>query len=198
MADAPTDTPAGPTSEAGGSGPGGSAEDRRFRLGRDVLTVDSPTDLPRTRRPAAAEPFGEDGEGESSGVDGDIMGPSLRIFTAEEPTRRPAWRQRLIDAERGFSHSFRSESTLTAYCCAFGAALLMAGVLRISAMEGAVLLIAFSQAMFVEFGRIAVREMTTADSKPHRVMATASVMAVACGLCVAALTLGRRLIEAWG
>lgn len=215
MADAPTDerTDAATDTPAAGS-------PRAFRLGRDVLTVDSPTDLPMTR---SVRPLGEAGGGEANGGEangggsggGEITddgrpgnlategpakpgGPSLRLFDGEEPPRRPAWRQRLVDAERGFSHSFRSESTLTAYFCAAGAGLLMAGVLRVTAIEGAVLLVAFTQAVFVELGRIAVREMTTREAKAHRVMATASVMAAVTGLGVAALTLGRRLLEAWG
>ena len=209
MADRPTDTePRGESrpgvgpADAGLGGTGRPEMDvstRPFRLGRDVLTVDSPTDFPPTR---GAGRMGDGSEDEFAGdglSDDDFeAGPSLRLFDADDAPRRPAWRQRLVDAERGFSHSFRSESTLTAYFCAAGAGLLMAGVLRVTAIEGAVLLVAFTQAVFVELGRIAVREMTTREAKAHRVMATASVMAAVTGLAVAALTLGRRLLEAWG
>ena len=167
-------------------------EPRAFRLGRDVLTVDSPTDFP-TR--AAEGPSVMSGFADDRGP----ARPQLRLFeeAAEPPARRPAWRQRLIDAERGFSHSFRSESTLTAYLVAGGAAMLAAGVLRAGAVEVSLLVVALGQAVFVELGRIAVREMTDPDGKPHRVMATASVLAAASAFTAAALTLGGKLVGAW-
>ena len=164
--------------------------DRRGPRGvidRPVLTVDSPTDARRATLPPA-ELGSEYEEADDR--------PVLRVYS-EDPPRRAAWRRRLIDAERGFAHSVRSESTLTAYLCAAGACLLAAGVLRVTAIEGAVLTLAFVVAVAVELGRIAVREMTDDPAdKPHSVMATGSVLAAFAGLAVAAMVLGGKLIAA--
>ncbi|MCA8997339.1 MAG: diacylglycerol kinase [Planctomycetaceae bacterium] len=66
------------------------------------------------------------------------------------PIRRPAWRQRLVDAETGFRVGIRADSTLFVFFFVAVIAVLFAAVLQLSAMEWAVLILALGVGLSAE------------------------------------------------
>lgn len=95
---------------------------------------------------------------------------------SERRTRRPPWRQRLVEAERGFSHSLRADSTL--YLHLFLDSLLLAtcGVLGLSATHWIIvtmgLTIMLSSEMFAQGLRLTASQL--ADRVRQQVISMAA------------------------
>ncbi|WP_437205821.1 diacylglycerol kinase [Planctomicrobium sp. SH664] len=71
------------------------------------------------------------------------------LHTATPPRRSP-WRQRLIDAERGFRIGLRADSTLFGYFFYTGIALLMATVVGLERLEWAILILCLGMSFAIE------------------------------------------------
>lgn len=110
-----------------------------------------------------------------------------------KPHGRAAWRQRLIEAERGLSHAIRSESTLLGYVVAIAVTSLAAGVLQVPVLQLLAIGFLAIQAVLVELIRIAIREMTHPTHKAAHVAAAASIMAASIAIGASTVILGMRL-----
>lgn len=74
--------------------------------------------------------------------------------------RRPAWRQRLIDAERGFSLSFRADSTLFVHAFLVCIIVAAGSVLQISLIEWTMIILALSLVVAAEMFNLVLRTLT--------------------------------------
>lgn len=103
--------------------------------------------------------------------------------------RRSRWRQRLVDAEQGFRFGLRCESTL--YATAFAVLLIGAAavIMRVSAVEAGLLIVALTQSVACTFMRLIVKEVLGFDTTAHRLAAAAAVASALGGLIVAGLVL---------
>jgi len=120
--------------------------------------------------------------------------------------RRPVWRQRLVDAERGISHSLRSDSTLYVYFFVSCVIITAGGVLGISLTQWTIVVLALSVVATAEIFNLVLRDiwrsighqLDKGTSKTIR-MATAGVYVTILGACVAiSLIFGQRLAAIWG
>ncbi len=64
--------------------------------------------------------------------------------------RRPFWRQRIVDAERGFVFGFRGDSTLFAHFFAIALVIALGVMTGLAALEWAVIVISIATAMAAE------------------------------------------------
>lgn len=121
-------------------------------------------------------------------------------------SRRPIWRQRLVDAERGISHSLRSDSTLFVYFFVSCIIVTAGGVLGISLTEWTIVVLALSVVASAEIFNLVLRaiwrnighQLDSDTGKTIR-MATAGVYVTILGACVAiSLIFGQRLAAIWG
>jgi diacylglycerol kinase len=118
--------------------------------------------------------------------------------------RRPAWRRRFVDLERGLARGFRASAAITIhfFCGLIG---LMAGlVLGLSAWDWAVLLMCFSMSLGSELMHHAVTLLCRSTMHgrdearhAHSVSAAAATL-IMCGSILAALVLlGARALAVW-
>ena len=107
---------------------------------------------------------------------------------------RPRWRQRLVDAEQGFRFGLRCESTLYATAFAVLAIGMAAILMRVSAVEASILIVALTQSVACTFMRLIVKEELGADTTAHRLAAAAAVASALGGLVVAGLLLGPKMM----
>lgn len=117
------------------------------------------------------------------------------ILANDEAQDRAVWRQRLVDAERGFTHAIRSESTLIGYTVIFGVASLAAGVLAVPGSQLLMLGFVFVQAVVIELVRIAVRELSQGQTKAEHVATAASLITATLAVTTAAVILCHRLLD---
>lgn len=113
----------------------------------------------------------------------------------DEAQDRAVWRQRLVDAERGFTHAIRSESTLIGYTVIFGVASLAAGVLAVPGSQLLMLGFVFVQAVVIELVRIAVRELSQGQTKAEHIATAASLITASLAVTTAAVILCHRLLD---
>ncbi len=75
--------------------------------------------------------------------------------------RRSPWRQRWVDTERGWTHSFRSESTFFVHFFIASLVACSAFVVGVTAFEWAVLILCFSLVMSAEMIQCALRRIAS-------------------------------------
>ena len=141
-----------------------------------------------------------------TGMQREKMTEASRHADPAHIARRPVWRQRLVQAERGFVGSFRSDSAL--FVQFFGAsAVLAAGfVFGLGMLQWALVLACLTLALTAEMFHQAFRALLHMEGEPlplpaQRVqsMATASAMVATSGAAlVIALVLGQRLVQLCG
>ena len=128
----------------------------------------------------------------------DLLPPS--ILAAK---RRPAWRQRLVEAERGFAQGFRGDSTLFVHFFA-GSIVVVAGlVLGLSTVQWALIVLSSAVVIAAEMFHKALLGVTAAmdeslarTAAATRRMATAAVFVTMLGTAIIlALTFGQRVAE---
>lgn len=119
---------------------------------------------------------------------------------------RSAWRQRLVDAERGISLSFRSESALFVHFFV-GCIIVAAGiVLKIAFLQWALIVLCLTLVVAAELFHLVLKSAWTTmghhfDESMRRSikMATAGVVVMICGCTtVVLMILGQRLLVAFG
>ena len=126
--------------------------------------------------------------------------------TAKKAARRPVWRQRLVDAERGISHSLRSDSTFFVYFFVSCIVVTTGAILGISLTEWTIIVLALTVVASAEIFNLVLRDIcrnlgNPLDSGPGKSMriATAGVYVTILGACVTiALIFGQRLTAIWG
>lgn len=134
-------------------------------------------------------------------------GPMPRKLTPEEREephpRRAAWRQRLVEAERGFSHSLRADSAL--YLHLFVDSLLLATcfVLGLSATHWIVVTLAISVMLSSEMSAQALQLVASQLSERVRTQvvsmaAAARLLAILGSTSAIAMVLWLRLRELFG
>ena len=120
--------------------------------------------------------------------------------------RRPAWRQRLVEAERGFAQGFRTDSTLFVHFFA-GSIVVAAGlILGLTMLQWALIVLSSSVVIAAEmFHKALLGFMSAMDESvaraaaPSRRMATAAVFVTMLGTAIIlALTFGQRIAELAG
>lgn len=125
--------------------------------------------------------------------------------TAASPSRkRTAWRQRLVDAERGFTYGMRSDGTLFVYLFLNSIVLLFGLVLQIGHLQWLVVLLTVAFVLAFELMHQAIRHLVTTLRQIHpskawdRVLhlATAAVVLAFCsGSVVVTLIYWQRIRE---
>lgn len=127
----------------------------------------------------------------------------LRVVSEDSSTdrkprdMRPQWRQRLVEAEHGFAHAFRSESTLVGYAVVIATVCLAAGILKVPGLHLIGLGFVALQAVIVELIRIAIRETSGPGCKSSHVAAAASILAAMVAGAVALGLLASRITQAF-
>ncbi|MGH7200889.1 MAG: diacylglycerol kinase [Planctomycetaceae bacterium] len=121
------------------------------------------------------------------------------------PPRRSAWRQRLVDAERGLTQGFRADSTLFVHFFAGSVLLASALVLGLTAVEWTVLILSMTVVLSAEMFHHVIRIITQTiapdeENAAHvrRALTTgtaAVVVAILGAALVIGLLFGRRLAE---
>lgn len=135
------------------------------------------------------------------------VGPPQHLHeTHQRARRRAAWRQRLVDAERGISQSFRSESTLFVHF--FVACIILAAgfVLQITLMQWAMLILSLTLVVASELFHLVLKTVWLTvghhfDERMRRSlrMGTAGVVVTIAGCAlVILLILGQQLVRAFG
>lgn len=117
--------------------------------------------------------------------------------------RRPIWRQRLVEAERGATQSFRGDSTFFAHFFAGTIVVAMAAVLGVSLMQWVAIILAatlvLSAELYHQMLKFLVREMGHHFAEPLETALRISAAAVLVTIAGAALTLalifGQRVLE---
>lgn len=122
---------------------------------------------------------------------------------SERRPRRPAWRQRLVEAERGFSHSFRADSAL--YLHIFVDTLLLAtcGVLGLPATHWAIVIVGLTAMISAELFAQALHAIAAqlSDSIRKQVVslcAAAKLLAILGSTSALGIVLWLRLRELFG
>ncbi len=82
-------------------------------------------------------------------------------FTASRSSRRPAWRQWLVEVERGLSQSFRGESTLFGHCFIASIVLITGFILGITVLQWAVVFLSLGVAASAEMFQMVLRAIWT-------------------------------------
>ena len=94
----------------------------------------------------------------------DNSGPSLldapTLSSSDRTRRRSAWRQRLVDAERGFSLSFRADSTLFVHAFLVCIIVAAGSVLQISLLEWTMIILSLSSVVAAEMFNLALWTLT--------------------------------------
>lgn len=107
---------------------------------------------------------------------------STRKFTPEERTdfrrRRPAWRQKLVEAERGLTQSLRSDSTLFLHIFLDCLLLASCGVLGLNATHWAIVAAGLSAMLAAELFAQGLRTVA-AELSTHARKQTLSISAAA-------------------
>lgn len=124
---------------------------------------------------------------------------TLKLVSEDETPApaRSAWRERLIDGERGLRHALRSECTLLGYAVAAAVTAMAAGVLQVPTLQLVIIGFVAVQAVLVELGRIAVREMTERTHKAASIATAASLLAAFTAAATIAVILGLRFANAF-
>ena len=110
------------------------------------------------------------------------------------PSKRSAWREQLVQAERGVVGCFRSDSSLFVHF--FGASIVLAasGVLALGSMQWAAILIALTVVLSAEMFNHAIRTLVQSQPSPQtetaqRILAMSSA-AVMTAIAGAGLVIG--------
>jgi len=128
--------------------------------------------------------------------------PAVAPSETPEP-RRAAWRQRLVDAERGFAHGFRGDSSFFVYGFAGTACVAASLVLGVPLVEWVVLLLAVTLVVSIEMLNQTVKTVVEGlpDPDPRlvrkakRLGTAATFVAIAGAGTTVLLVLGRRLFD---
>lgn len=141
-----------------------------------------------------------------TGIQRENRPDAIRHADSAHTARRPAWRQRLVQAERGLVGGFRSDSAL--FVQFFGAsAVLAAGfVFGLGTLQWALVLACLTLVLTTELMHQAFRALLRLESESlslaaQRVqsMATAGAMVAVCGSAIViAIVFGQRLIQLFG
>ncbi len=123
----------------------------------------------------------------------------------EEPEsrqRRPAWRQRLVDAEGGFRDGMRADSTLYAFFFCAAGVFLTSLVLGLTRVEWAIMILALGFSLSAELLH-QVLKMVEADSDldqngAFRLGTSAVVVAHLTAAIVAGFLLSPHFSSLWG
>lgn len=122
----------------------------------------------------------------------------------EQHPHRPAWRQQLVDAERGFVRGFRSDSSFFVHFFGGSIVLAMGFVLRVGTLDWIVITFCLTLVMTTELFNHALRAVLIAgeehpeSSAIRRAlgMSSAAVMAAVAGsLVILSIIFGGRLLE---
>lgn len=118
--------------------------------------------------------------------------------------KRPAWRRRLVELERGLAFGFRAGGVVSVhfFCALIG---LVAGlVLGLSLIEWAILFVCFVMSLSLELAHQAVRVLcktpgSSIDSARHAecASAAAATLSLCGGIAISLLVLGSRAYELW-
>lgn len=126
---------------------------------------------------------------------------------SSEPTRRrPPWRQRLVEAERGITYGFRGDSVFFVHFFLGSLIVATAFVLEISMNEWATIIVALTMVLSAEmFNQVLNAIVENVGHQLHKPMekarriGTAAVYLVMLGAAVTmALIFGPRLLEMFG
>ena len=117
--------------------------------------------------------------------------------------RRAAWRQRLIEAERGIAQGFRGDSTLFVHLFAASVVVAAGLVLGLSAVQWTLIVLASSIVIAAEMFHKALRVLVAALGDQHGRtaaetlrIATAAVFVTILGTAITlALTFGQRIAQ---
>ena len=120
-------------------------------------------------------------------------------------TRRPAWRQRLVDAETGLRVGFRADSTLFAFGFCAAMIIVTAMVFGLTTLEWAVLTLSLGLALAAELFHQVLKQMAagrndriSAEIQLALRLGTAAVMAVhLTAVIVAAILLSQHFAQVW-
>ncbi len=120
--------------------------------------------------------------------------------------RRPAWRQRLVEAERGVTRDFRDDSTLFLHFFSGSVILVTAVVLNISPIEWTALILSLTVVVTAEIfnkvllviGKHVDRHSTAPLLNDLRIGTAAVFVTIIGGLLTIGLIFGRRVWELFG
>lgn len=132
-----------------------------------------------------------------------VQRPGFTGRTSRPRKRRPAWRQRLVEAERGMTHGFRADSSFFVYFFAASVVVTAGFVLGITLMEWTVVLIAITLVLSFEMLNQALRAALNSvglrfpewAQKAQRIGTAAVFVTAAGGLLCVGLVFGRRFWE---
>jgi diacylglycerol kinase len=119
---------------------------------------------------------------------------------------RPAWRQRLVDAERGVMHGIRSDSAFFVYFFLSSATIAASVVLGISLIQWTVVILALTLVLSAEMFNQVLKALLTGFGRPMddgaraalRIAVAAVFVAITGSVIVIGLILGQAAVEMFG
>lgn len=120
--------------------------------------------------------------------------------------RRAAWRQRLVEAERGITHGFRGDSTLFGYLFAGSVVVTTGLVLGLSLSQWTLLILAMTVVLSAELFQQALKavlpsgetESSPSFEKGLKIGTAGVFVAIGGAVLVVSLIFGSRLVEMFG
>ena len=129
--------------------------------------------------------------------------PEHAALERSSSPRRPRWRRRLIDVERGISRGFRIESSMFAYVFGLSITISAAVILGISLIQWTIVILASASVFAAELFNLALRSMNRAEETDQKYIeavniSRAAVFVVIVGAVISTcLIFGQRVNELW-